>query len=254
MLRRIRASTAGEAVIALVLVGLAGGIAYALREIFELPALFAGAFFRLRTALAAAWLACLVYDFILEGRSLPTRGGAADDVLTLLIFILAALLAGVSTRALRESRRRAASWSRTMRALTDSTAFFAVTPNEDAIRQRLAQTVSALTKAGAVVTDGQGHLRFRAGVGADWAGDVEGELEGLAWTMIREIPDRIVSQGGFRARLIRSPDAVLGALIWRRPRRDGNHASDEHIELLVELASAAIIRARRDNRVQTRAS
>jgi hypothetical protein len=65
-----------------------------------------------------------------------------------------------------------------------------------------------------------------------------------------------VTRGDFRARLIGMPGEVQGAVIWRRPACDRLRMSalDDHVELLADLASAAIARSGREHPVQMGAS
>jgi hypothetical protein len=168
----------------------------------------------------------------------------AGSLLVMLpIFILSALIADNLAGAVRAIRQRTAAWPQRMRAVVEATAFFNITPNEDAIRQRLAETVSALTGTATVVTDSAG--RLKAAAGPDWNASVDDELGKLLWAMLREPRDHIVTRGALRAHLIRSRGELLGVVIWRR--RQGERAridlADEHIELLTDLAAAAIARS-----------
>lgn len=179
----------------------------------------------------------------------PPKLGAPGGNLTLPVFILAAVIAGGFARAVQGWRRRAAASPEATRAVIEATTFFNVTPNADAIRLKLAETVSALTMTATAVTDRNGVLR--AGAGSDWQGAVD-ELEHLAGALIRNPRDHIVTRGDYRARLIRTAGQVQGVIIWRRPPRDRarSDAADEHAELLAELAAAAIARSGRDRAAQ----
>jgi len=265
MRRRIRGAAPSEAAIACGLVALAGVVACVLRTmvgpvgcamILLAPVLVAGLLYGVRTALTAAGLAYLVYGCLGAAPFLPAKLGIAGSYLTPPLFILAALIAGGFAHVLQARRRGAAPRSQATRAVIEASAFFSVTPNEDAIRQKLAETVSAMTMTATVVTDPDGRLRIRAGAGSDRLGSVQDELEDLARAMLREPQDHIMRRGEFLGRLIGSPGEIQGVVIWRRPPRERSRisAADENIELLASLAGAALARSGRDNPVQTRSS
>jgi two-component system sensor histidine kinase KdpD len=186
---RIRASGWSKAAIACGLVALASVAAGLLRTalgpvgcvmILLAPVLVVGPLYGVRTALTAAGLAYLVYGFLFPEPFVPSILGVAGGSLTLPVFLLAAFIAGGFAGVFRAWRRGAATSSETTRAMIEATAFFNVTPNEDAIRQKLAETVSTITRTATVVTDRRGRLRFRADAGSDRIGAVEDELEALA--------------------------------------------------------------------------
>jgi K+-sensing histidine kinase KdpD len=260
MLLPIKGSGPRELAVAFGLVAVAGVAACVLRAavgpvgaamILLAPVVVAGLLYGVRTALAAAGLAYFVHAFLVPEPLLPSKLGVAGRYLTPPVFILAALIAGGFAPVLRASRRGAASWAQTTRAMAEATAFFNVTPNEDAIRQKLAETVSAMTRTVAIVTDRGGRLRFRAGAGSERTGPVEDELEDLVSAIIRQPQAHIVTRGEFCGRLIRTPGQVQGAVIWRRPRTRTN-ATDDLVELLADLAGAAIVRSGRETPVQKR--
>lgn len=258
MLRRTKRSGLWDAAIVCGLVALAGVAACLLRTVFGpvgcvmillAPVVVAGTLYGVRTSLLAAGLAYLAYAFLFPEPLVPSKLGVTGRNLTLPGFILAALIAGGFARGFQAWRRRSTASPPTTRAVIEATAFFNVTPNADAIRLKLAETVSAMTLTATAVTDRHG--RLRAGAGSNWHGAVD-ELEELADALIRQPRDHIVTRGDFRARLIRTAGQVQGVIIWRRPPRDRarSDAADEHVELLAELAAAAIARSGRDHPVQ----
>jgi K+-sensing histidine kinase KdpD len=262
---RIRASGWGKAAIACGLVAFASVAAGLLRTAFGpdgcamillAPVLVVGPLYGVRTAVTAAGLAYLVYAFLFLEPFAPSKLGLAGHTLTLPAFLLAALVAGGFTAVLRTWRRGAATPPDATRAVIEATAFFNVTPNEAAIRQKLAETISAITRTATVVTDREGRLRYRADAGADRIGAIEDELGELARAAVGQRRDPFVTRGDFRARLIGMPGEVQGAVIWRRPACDRARmaALDEHVELLADLAAAAIARSQRDHTVQMGAS
>lgn len=219
-----------------------------LAMILLLPVLFAGLLGGLRAALIAAASAYFVYNFFLVDPPFTLKIVRADDAVTLVVFVVAAFIAGVGPGLLREEQRKAAARSQMMLTIIESNDFFTVTPSEDAIRQRLAESVSSMTKTGAIVTDREGHLSHRAGDGTRWKGGLDGELEHLARTAIGQVRKHTVARGSFRARSARLHAVTLGAVIWLPPEGDSSviREAEEHVGLLADLASAAIVRFRRD--------
>ena len=263
MLRPIRASEWWEAAIACGFVALAGVIAWVCLAaigplgcaiILLAPIVIAGSLYGLPTAVTAAVLAYIVFALLVARPLLPSQLGAVGRDLTPPVFILAALISGGVSRLLSASRRGAASGPQTAHAILEATAFFNVTPNEDAIRRKLAETVAAITGSATVVTDRYGRLRFHAGAGSERAGPVESDFEDLVGELIRRPQDHILTQGELRGRLIRTNGEMQGVVLWRRPlrRRARLSAPDDHVELLADLAGAALARSGRDSPVQAR--
>lgn len=263
MLRPTRAPGTWDAAIACGLVAFAGVVAWAFlaaigplgcASILLAPIVIAGMLYGARTAMMAAGLAYLVFALLVPEPFLPSKLGAVGRYLTPPVFILTALIAGGFARFLRASQRGSASESQAAHAILEATAFFNVTPNEDAIRQKLAETVSAMTRTAAVVTDRYGRLRFHASAGSDGFGPVERELDDLVGALIRMPRDHILTRGEIRGRLIRTNGQMQGVVAWRRPPRDRarTSAAEEPIELLADLAGAALARSGRDSPAQRR--
>lgn len=263
MIRRIRASGTREAAIACGLVALAGAVDWVLRteigplgcaSILLAPIAITRLLYGMRTAVTAAGLAYLVFALLVAEPLLPANFGDVGRYLTPPVFVLTALIAGGFARFLRASRRDAASGSQAAHAILEATAFFNVTPNEDAIRQKLAETVSAITRTATAVTDRYGRLSFYAGAGADRVDPGESEFEDLVGALIRRPRDQILTRGGCRGRLIRTNGEMQGVVVWRRPPRDRARmsAADEHVDLLADLAGAALARSGLDTPVQAR--
>lgn len=264
MLRRIRASGTWEAAIACGLVALAGALAWVFRpaidplgcaSILLAPIAITGLLYGMRTAVTAAGLAYLLFALLVAEPVLPSNLRDVGRYLTPPVFVLTALIAGGVTRILRASRGDAGSGSQAAHAILEATAFFNVTPNEDAIRQKLADTVAAMTRSATVVTDRYGRLRFYADTGADGFGPLENELEDLVSALIRKPQDQILTRREICGRLIRTNGEMQGVVVWRRPPprdRARTSAAEEHVDLLADLAGAALARSGRDTPAQTR--
>jgi K+-sensing histidine kinase KdpD len=257
--RRLRSAAARmppllrDIVLVVVLVMIASGVATLLDRagdhrtslVFLLPVLFSGIAGGIRAGLIAAVLSYLLYDMLIVPPFLTLFTATANDAIALFVFATAAVATGLGSGVLRDEQRRARERSRTIMTLLETNNFFAVTPNESAIRQRLVQGVAEIAGTGAVVTDAEGRVLHRAGAGADWVGGLEGELSELARTSMAQERGAAV-RGRFLARAARSHSVSVGAAIWMdAPRRTrAGRDRDEHIALLVELGAAAIVRCR----------
>jgi K+-sensing histidine kinase KdpD len=217
-----------------------------LSMIFLLPVLFSGMIGGMRAGIFAATFSYVLYDLFIVPPIFSLFSATTEDSVGLVVFATAAVAAGLGSGALRDEQRRAAERSRTILTLLESNSFFTITPNEAAIRQRLADGVAAIAGAGAAFVDPDGRLTQRA-EGANWFGGLEGELSSLARQAMRH--DRgLASNGRFRARAVRSQGAPLGAVVWLGPigRSRTNSEAEMHIDMIIELASAALVRGRRD--------
>lgn len=218
-----------------------------LSMIFMLPVLFSGLVGGMRAGIFAAALAYLVYDLFVVPPIFSLFTATFEDTVALVVFATAAVAAGLGSGVLRDEQRRAAERSRTILMLLDSNSFFTITPNEAAIRQRLADGVAAISGSGAVFVDPEGQLTHRANEGSNWFGGLEGELSSLARQAMRH-ERGLAARGRFRARAARHQGAPLGAVVWLGPIRRPHTTpeSDMHIDLMIELASTALARGRRE--------
>ena len=215
--------------------------------IFLLPVLFSGFAGGIRAGLIAAALSYVAYDLFIVPPIFSLFVAQARDAIALFVFATAAVVTGLGSGALRNEQRRATERSRTILTLLETNNFFAVTPNEAAIRQRLVEGVAAIAGTGAVITDAAGRVLLRAGAGAGWVGGLEGELSELARVAMAQARGSAVS-GRFHARAVRAQSASGGAAIWLDGMRRSRAARerDAHIALLLELAAAALARCRRE--------
>lgn len=244
-----------DVLFAVLMVLAASGLAFLLHQagdrrlsmIFLLPVLFSGLVGGIRAGLIAAVLSYTAYDLFVVPPIFSLFIATARDGISLVVFATAAVATGLGSGALRDEQRRAAERSRTILTLLETNNFFAVTPNEAAIRQRLVEGVVAIVGTGAVVTDAAGRVLHRAGAGADWVGGLEGELSQLARSAMAE-ERGVAVRGRFRARAARAHSVSVGAAIWLDEIRRSRAARerDTHVALLVELAAAAIARCSRE--------
>lgn len=255
-----------DGLLAVLMVLAACGLAFLLRQagdrrlsmVFLLPVLFSGFAGGIRAGLIAASLSYVAYDLFIVPPIFSLFVAQARDSIALMVFATAAVVTGLGSGALRSEQRRAEERSRTILTLLETNSFFAVTPNESAIRQRLVEGVAAIAGTGAVLTDATGRVLHRAGAGADWVGGLEGELSELARVAMAQARGPAVS-GRFHARAARAARAQavsVGAAIWldgTGPTRAGRER-DAHIALLLEFAATALGRCRREPPAQAEAA
>jgi two-component system sensor histidine kinase KdpD len=252
-----------DGLIAVLMVLAASGAAFLLHQagdrrvtlIFLLPVLFSGFAGGIRAGLIAAVLSYLVYDLFVVPPIFSLFVAQDRDAIALIVFATAAIVTGLGSGALRDEQRRAEERSRTILTLLETNKFFAVTPNEAAIRQKLVESVADITGTGAVVTDDAGRVLHRAGPGADWVGGLEGELSELARAAMAQERATAVS-GRFHARAARALSVSVGAAIWLDGggRTRAARERDAHIALLLELAATALVRCRRETPAQAEAA
>jgi len=197
-----------------------------------------------RSALIAAPLAFLVYDFFWLPPIYTFQITTPEEGVTLLAFILVAIVTGVSSGGLRDRNHRAELRARTLLALVQNHGFF-VTPGQAAIRMRLAEAAASVARTGAVVTDGAAQVDARAGGGTAWRGALDQTIQKLARRAIDSGGDARLSEGSFRARQIRYGEQVLGAVVWLRPEgsQDVERECEDYVAILSEVAAAALARA-----------
>jgi K+-sensing histidine kinase KdpD len=130
--------------------------------------------------------------------------------------------------------------------LVEANRRFAAAPDEGAVRRRLAEAIAELTGRGAAVSDSEGALQFKAGKAVSWRGAIEAELMSLSQSAMMAAGAQIVTLGAFHARTDGLNPRVFGAAVWVAPKGSRTLAreADHYVALLIELASAAIVRRR----------
>jgi hypothetical protein len=169
--------------------------------------------------------------------------------------VAAALASAVFVR--RSHQRLEAFRAKALALIVQTNRRFDAAPGETVIRGRLAEAIAELTGRGAAVSDCDGLLEFRAGKAITWRGAIEAELMSLAQSAIQSAMTpagvQTVTLGAFHARTDGLNPRIFGASIWAAPR--GSRAlvreADHYIALLIELASAAIVRHRVASRYPT---
>jgi two-component system sensor histidine kinase KdpD len=191
-----------------------------------------------RPASLAAGLSCGVYLFLVNPRYMLWFN-SPDDLNTLAIFLLVALLLANLTGRARDEASRALRRSRSSAALVAATADFSATAEPRFIRERLASHAANAARGAAVVRDGS--AIFAAPEDA-LDGDVEAatrEMERLA-KLGRRGTETV---GNWTLRPLVADHDVWGVLAWRSGDRRGVTAEElAMLEVLADTGAAAIAR------------
>jgi len=182
-------------------------------------------------------------------RGLPLRSLLAPSALVAshpLVVATTVALACVGFVAHRRRIALKALRARALPLLVEANRRFAATSDETTVRRRLAETIAQLTGLGVAVSGPFGLLQFRAGKAAAWRGGLEAELMSLAQAACDAGDVKVIALGAFRARTDGLNPKVFGAAVWAAPRGSRALADevDHYAALLIELASAAIVRQR----------
>jgi K+-sensing histidine kinase KdpD len=214
--------------------------------VFLLPVLFTGVVAGARAALVAAVVSFSIFNFFLTEPRFTLQIASAEDAVTLITFVVVALMTGVASGALRDEQARAITRARILSAISDTNRYFQSTSDETAVRARLAEAISQITGFGAAVTGADGGLEFRAGQAEQWRGEAEAQLIRLARDVAAK-GGRTVTLGSFRIRSALMNERVFGAAVWLEPEGRNSYVIeiDQYVGMLIELANSAIVRCRR---------
>jgi two-component system sensor histidine kinase KdpD len=213
-----------------------------LSMIFLAGVLVSAVLFGSGPAYVAAGAAFAVYNFYLVDPRFTFSMGSPEDVLTLAVFLIVAMLTGNLAGRIRDEAARAKTRASTASVLFGATREFSASSDEAYIRQRLAYHLSVAAKGPAFVRDG---LRVFAEP-ADF--EVTRELLLKAGVVARTAGASLAAtehQGPWALRPLLSGDARLGVAAWR-PLAASALRSDEQVlvELLADAGAAALSRAR----------
>lgn len=212
--------------------------------IFLSGVLFSAVIAGTRAAILTAALAFFVYDYFWLPPVFTFTITTPEEAITLAVFFLVAVVTGWSSGGLRDRKRRADLRARTLLALVQDSEFF-VTQRQSAIRQRLAEAVTSVTRTGAVVLTPGASVVERAGVATAWRGPLERTVRALGERALYAQVDQPLIDGSFRARPLRGRESVLGAVVWLAPdaSQGTRRECDDYVAILSEVAAAALARA-----------
>lgn len=190
----------------------------------------------------AAGLAFLIYNFYLCEPRFTLVFAGPEDVIVLTVFLIVAMLTGGLAGRVRDEAKRAQARARTTAALLEASRDFAATTEEAEIRERLARRLAEAAKGEAVIWDGT-----HAVTSDDQVAPPESLLHDvmdLARRARGTVPVTVETRT-WRARPLRSAEALLGVAAWRA--HGGEPPAEEEMQLvsvLVDQGATAIIRAR----------
>ncbi len=213
-----------------------------LSMIFLAGVLVSAVLFGSGPAYLAAAAAFAVYNFYLVDPRFTFSMGSPEDILTLAVFLIVAMLTGNLAGRIRDEAARAKARAATTSVLFGATREFSASSDEGYIRQRLAHHLSVAAKGEAFVRDG---LRmFSAPDGLQPDRDVILEAAAVAREVGATAPETR-HRGAWALRPLPSSDAPLGVAAWRT-LQSAPLRSDEQVlvELLADAGAAAISRAK----------
>lgn len=183
----------------------------------------------------AAAAAFLVYDIYLVEPRFQFTLTSAEDVLVLIVFLAVAVLTGGLAGRLRDARARAEARARTSGALFRASEEFSALGDEDAVRQALACRIAEAGRQAVVFHEGRA-----------WTAPPDSQPPAGLIEVARAPAAHAATfeAGGWRLRPLRADGASLGVAAWRATA--GRPAEDDErlVDVLVDLAAAAIARAR----------
>lgn len=183
----------------------------------------------------AAAAAFVVYDvYLVEPRFVFTLT-SAEDVIVLIVFLAVAVLTGGLAGRLREAQRKAEARARTSGALLRASEEFSASDNEDAVRQALASRIAEAGREAVVFYDG-----------STWTAPARNAAP-AALAAIAQAPAAHAATfeaGGWRLRPLRADGHALGVAAWRPRERSMAEDDDRLVDVLVDMAGAAIVRSR----------
>lgn len=211
-----------------------------LSMIFLAGVLVSAVLFGSGPAYLAAAAAFAVYNFYLVDPRF-TFSMDPEDVITLAVFLIVAMLTGNLAGRIRDEAARAKARATMAQVLFGATGQFSASSDEGFIRQRLADHLAAATKGQAFVQDGQ----WMVSAPPDFAAIrnlglvAEAIAGGPAGAPATE------QRGDWAFRPLKAGEAQLGVAAWRSLDPSGLRPDERVlVELLVDAGAAALSRAR----------
>lgn len=213
-----------------------------LSMIFLAGVLISAVLFGSGPAYLAAAAAFAIYNFYLVDPRFTFSLGSAEDIITLAVFLIVAMLTGNLAGRISDEAARAKARATTTAVLFAATREFSASSDEDYIRQRLVFHLSVAAKGEAFVRDGATTVSEPAGLKPirellREAGN-EAPGEEAARTETRQL-------GAWCIRPMQVGDVVLGVAAWRT-LKPAVLSSEEQVlvDLLADAGAAAMSRAK----------
>lgn len=220
-----------------VLVGtLIAALLYQVFDLTRLAIFFLGSvivcalFFGRRPAVFAAFLAFIAYNFSLVEPRFTIQFAGADDALTLVAFLLVALLVGGLAGRVRESERSSRRRADLLETLLNASRAFSAVGDAEALRAELATQLGA-------VTESEARVLSRGAI------DGAGDARIIALAREADATGRLVVSEGWRARPL-SDERAFGIAVWCTGDVSAVElgAQDRLCGLLIDFAAAALDR------------
>lgn len=208
---------------------------------FLCSVILAAVWFGRKVGLATALFAFFIYNFYLSEPRNTFGFAGVEDVLTLLVFVGAALVIGGVTGSVHDERERAQKQARIFSGL------FSV--SRSMAECRSIDEIASLVASGACEIVAQEAVTFRLGAqgGAEMVARApetaspSAPVIATAAQLLETGNTDIAQVDGWRLQLVRASGAPIALLAWRPRDRDDHQIA---IRLLAELAGNAVARAR----------
>lgn len=181
----------------------------------------------------AAAAAFVVYDVYLVEPRFQFSLTSAEDVIVLIVFLAVAVLTGGLAGRLREAQRKAEARARTSGALLRASEEFSASDHEDAVRQALAARIADAGREAVVFFDGR-----------TWTAPADRAAPATLAAIAQTPSAATIEAGGWRLRPLRADGHALGVAAWRSTERALAEDDDRLVDVLVDMAGAAIVRSR----------
>jgi len=183
----------------------------------------------------AAAVAFVVYDIYLVEPRFQFTMTSAEDFIVLMAFLAVAVLTGGLAGRLREAQRRAEVRARTSGALFRASEEFSASDNEDAVRQALAHRIAEAGRQAVVFHDGG----WRSA-----PSEIEPPRALIELARAPAAQAATAEAAGWRLRPLRGDGQALGLAAWRSTERMATDDDERLVDVLVDMAGAAIARSR----------
>jgi two-component system sensor histidine kinase KdpD len=188
----------------------------------------------------AAVLAFIVYNFYLVEPRFALTLTTLEDLITLTVFLVVAMLTGNLTGRIRDEAARAVAREHATARLFDATRDFSIQSDEQRIRQLLSDHLAAAVRGQAVVRDGA--QTFTSPPGLELGDDLQKGLIAVEGDPRQDIVTQ--SRGGWLLRPLQMSGARFGVACWKPGDGTSLAQGIALLEIMSDVGAAAIARAR----------
>lgn len=213
--------------------------------VFLAAVIFASVGRGVRSGLFAAFAAFAAYDYFWVPPVHVVELRTPFEFVALSMFLTLGVITALASGGLRDRERRSAARQHRLLAFARAGGIVALPPDGKGAGERVTEWVHGMLGTGVYYLDADG-TEARAGDAATWWETVQVGLRRLAQeAMLR--PGRTLRSADLRARALSDGGELQGVLVWLSPSEaaDGRRETDDFVAVIVDLAAAALGRARR---------